>query len=257
MAPDTVKAARHSADSERANPWDSPESPDERKSTSPLSSPTIRPQRRLPTPEPEPELTEKHHEDGHEAQEPVEVESQEAHGSEARREADTEPEEAASASETENAEPEAEAGHISAPDEAGAGVAASAHTPSTGASPRPAPMSPAHTPSHTDTSLGSSTYSWATPRTDASGRSGKSPPSPAQWPGMYEFSYLSEKEALEEADTGALVPFAAQELSSRLFSIESLGEIDTRELLDMIVALDRTHTERTIFLQHRLARSHR
>ena len=53
------------------------------------------------------------------------------------------------------------------------------------------------------------------------------------------------------------MPFAAQELSSKLFSIETLGTIDTRELFDMIAALDRTHTERTIFLQHRLARTHR
>lgn len=74
---------------------------------------------------------------------------------------------------------------------------------------------------------------------------------------MYEFSYLSDKEALDDVDTGPLVPFAAQELSSKLFSIETLGTIDTRELFDMIAALDRTHTERTIFLQHRLARTHR
>lgn len=103
--------------------------------------------------------------------------------------------------------------------------------------------------SHTDTSYGSS--SWATPR------SARSPHSPSQWPGMYEFSYLSDKEALDDVDTGPLVPFAAQELSSKLFSIETLGTIDTRELFDMIAALDRTHTERTIFLQHRLARTHR
>ncbi|WFD25331.1 hypothetical protein MNAN1_000300 [Malassezia nana] len=106
-----------------------------------------------------------------------------------------------------------------------------------------------------DSSLGSS--AWGTPRGDASVRSAKSAASPgAQWPGMYEFSYLTEKDALDEEDTGPLVPYAVEALSTKLFTIDKLDHVDARELLDMIVALDRTHTQRTLFLQHRLARSH-
>lgn len=106
-----------------------------------------------------------------------------------------------------------------------------------------------------DSSLGSS--AWGTPRGDASVRSAKSAASPgAQWPGMYEFSYLTEKDALDEVDTGPLVPYAVEALSTKLFTIDKLDHVDARELLDMIVALDRTHTQRTLFLQHRLARSH-
>lgn len=109
-----------------------------------------------------------------------------------------------------------------------------------------------------DSSLASSSTTWGTPRGDASMRSAKSAASPsaAQWPGMYEFSYLTEKNELDEVDTGPLVPYAVEALSTKLFSIDKLDHVDARELLDMVVALDRTHTQRTLFLQHRLARSH-
>ena len=109
-----------------------------------------------------------------------------------------------------------------------------------------------------DSSLATSSSAWGTPRGDTSLRSAKSAASPsaAQWPGMYEFSYLTEKDALDEVDTGPLVPYAVEALSTKLFTIDKLDHVDARELLDMIVALDRTHTQRTLFLQHRLARSH-
>lgn len=109
-----------------------------------------------------------------------------------------------------------------------------------------------------DSSLASGNTTWGTPRGDASVRSAKSVASPgaAQWPGMYEFSYLTEKNELDELDTGPLVPYAVEALSTKLFAIDKLDHVDARELLDMIVALDRTHMQRTLFLQHRLARSH-
>lgn len=105
-----------------------------------------------------------------------------------------------------------------------------------------------------DASFASSsrTSAWATPN---SGLSAKSPRSPGQWPGMYEFSYLSDKDELDEHDTGTLVPFAMEELSAKLSAAGTERSMEVRELLDMVAALDRTHTERTIFLQHRLARS--
>lgn len=110
-------------------------------------------------------------------------------------------------------------------------------------------------------SFSSSLASWATPRTEASATqspsSRRSPSSPGNWPGMHELSYLSDKEELDEDDAGALVPFAVEELSSKLFAIDRLGNVDARELFEMVAQLDRTHTERTIFLQHRLARAHR
>ena len=208
-APDTVKPLKPQEDWDSPSSPPSPPSPEAPSSTSPLSSPTIRPTRNHPskTPDASPEATE-------------------------------------SLPETTN--PRSEAGETPA-------IEASRETKSQDALPadeisdETSPL--ASSLSHTDTSYGSS--SWATPR------SAGSPHSPSHWPGMYEFSYLSDKEALDDVDTGPLVPFAAQELSSKLFSIETLGTIDTRELFDMIAALDRTHTERTIFLQHRLARTHR
>ncbi|WFC94214.1 hypothetical protein MBRA1_000847 [Malassezia brasiliensis] len=77
------------------------------------------------------------------------------------------------------------------------------------------------------------------------------------WPAMYEFSYLTEKDELDEEEAGELVPYALEELTNKLVSIDSLGNVDARELLETVAQLDRTHTERTIFLQHRLARSYR
>lgn len=77
------------------------------------------------------------------------------------------------------------------------------------------------------------------------------------WPGLYEFSYLSDKDELDKEEAGGLVPYGVEELSNKLFSVETLGNIDAREMLETIAQLDRTHTERTIFLQHRLARSYR
>ena len=205
-APNTVKPHKPQ-DVEDSPP--SPPSPEAPPSTSPLSSPTIRPSRRLPSAAPN-----------------TSAETSEAH-----------PDPTSPPSET-VAMPAAEASKDAESPEA---------LPADEVSEETNPL--ASSLSHTDTSYGSS--SWATPR------SARSPHSPSQWPGMYEFSYRSDKEALDDVDTGPLVPFAAQELSSKLFSIETLGTIDTRELFDMIAALDRTHTERTIFLQHRLARTHR
>lgn len=117
------------------------------------------------------------------------------------------------------------------------------------------------TPSRTDSSFASSFASYTTPLGDAGSSGGQATPSerstPGRWPGMYEHSFWSEKEELDDEEAGALVPYDVEELSSKLVSIESLGNVDTHELLGMVAALDRTHSERTIFLQHRLARSHR
>lgn len=281
FAPDTIKAGKNTTEPKPASPWSSPESSDQHLSTSPLSSPTIRPQKMDSTSESQLQ------ESGNSSKQ-----EQEAQGNQEEVVTHTKREDAQEATETHEdnvaqvgeekhlpEEPElsidtrpieASSGALDSAEnlgqedlepvllpEAEAGPSTSPKASNTSVSPPHSPISLAHTPSQNDTSHGSSSYNWATPRTDASGPSGKSPQSPVQWPGMYEFSYLSEKEALDDVDTGPLVPFAAQELSSKLFSIESLGAIDTRELLNMITALDRTHTERTIFLQHRLARSHR
>ncbi|PKI83000.1 hypothetical protein MVES1_003182 [Malassezia vespertilionis] len=72
-----------------------------------------------------------------------------------------------------------------------------------------------------------------------------------------ELSYLSEKEELEEDEAHRLIPFDVRELSTKLISIEKLGGVDAHELFETVAALDRTHSERTVFLHHRLARSHR
>ncbi|KAL4401655.1 hypothetical protein ACI68E_001300 [Malassezia pachydermatis] len=117
---------------------------------------------------------------------------------------------------------------------------------------------PRATPSRTDSSFASSGTTWATPQSHAGSQATtRSPKSPSHWPGMYEYSYMTDKDELDDKDTGTLVPFAMEELSSKLLSTSTLGDVDATELMDMIAALDRTHTERTIFLQHRLARSHR
>ena len=112
-----------------------------------------------------------------------------------------------------------------------------------------------------DASYMTSFASWATPRSDASGlhspeAEGKTKHADG-WPGVYEFSYLTEKDELDEEEAGELVPYALEELTNKLVSIDSLGNVDARELLETVAQLDRTHTERTIFLQHRLARSYR
>ena len=71
---------------------------------------------------------------------------------------------------------------------------------------------------------------------------------------MYELSHLTDKAELDEQEADALVPYDVEELSSKLVAIHT-GSGDAKELLEMVVALDRTHSERTIFLQHRLARA--
>mgnify|MGYP002716398924 CR=1 FL=1 len=112
-----------------------------------------------------------------------------------------------------------------------------------------------------DASYMTSFASWATPRSDASVLHSPDASDKAKhaegWPGVYEFSYLTEKDELDEEEAGELVPYALEELTNKLVSIESLGNVDARELLETVAQLDRTHTERTIFLQHRLARSYR
>ncbi|WFD29565.1 hypothetical protein MSPP1_000574 [Malassezia sp. CBS 17886] len=112
------------------------------------------------------------------------------------------------------------------------------------------------TPGRSDASF-ASFYSAATGPEGRGPATGDAPASPTRWPGMYELSYLSEKEELDADDAGVLVPYAVAELSSRLGAIDTLGNADAHELLEMVGALDRTHSERTVFLQHRLARSQR
>ena len=136
-----------------------------------------------------------------------------------------------------------------------------AHPPKTPLASSAPSGTPSRTPGRTDSSFASSFASYTTPLGDASSSRGQATPSerstPGRWPGMYEHSFWSEKEELDDEEAGALVPYDVEELSSKLVSIESLGNVDTHELLGMVAALDRTHSERTIFLQHRLARSHR
>lgn len=73
---------------------------------------------------------------------------------------------------------------------------------------------------------------------------------------MYELSHLTDKAELDDAEADALVPYDVEELSSKLVAIDT-GNGEAKALLEMVVALDRTHSERTVFLQHRLARAYR
>lgn len=146
---------------------------------------------------------------------------------------------------------------------------AAAPSSSDAVSPAPAAVSPAQasapntpelaTPGRStrtpgESSMGTSNYSWATP--DSASRISSRAASPGRWPGMYELSHLTDKAELDEQEADALVPYDVEELSSKLVAIHT-GSGDAKELLEMVVALDRTHSERTIFLQHRLARAYR
>ncbi|WFD42016.1 hypothetical protein MPSI1_000653 [Malassezia psittaci] len=112
-----------------------------------------------------------------------------------------------------------------------------------------------------DSSNVSSFASWATPRSDTG--SLDSPDlshrstSQRNRAETYEFSNLTEKDELDEEEAGSLIPYAVNELTDKLVMIETKGDIDIKEMLETVAQLDRTHTERTIFLQHRLARSYR
>ena len=320
-APETIKPLKSMIqDADDTSPWSSPSSPREGTSTSPLSSPTVRPSlRRAPTPDDNVEHRRRsleddtkpesgkngietlaHNSDQDPAQEPEKASapSPERTGTVSESQADS-AEGTEMATEEQQADPRndndvvmAQAPREATVDQVPHDTLVQPEEPLDAAAPSSDPdpalvthhepletvgsastssdaLAPAsthesessltaqHTPTRPDASFASSSYSWATPRTESSARSASSPHTSAHWPGMYEFSYLTDKEELDDLDTGPLVPFAAQELSTKLFAIDSLADVDARELLDMVAALDRTHTERTIFLQHRLARSYR
>ncbi|WFC97929.1 hypothetical protein MYAM1_000649 [Malassezia yamatoensis] len=112
-----------------------------------------------------------------------------------------------------------------------------------------------------DSSNVSSFASWATPRSDTvslnSPDSSHRSTSQRDRAEMYEFSDLTEKDELDKEEAGSLIPYAVNALTDKLVMIETKGDLDIKEMLETVAQLDRTHTERTIFLQHRLARSYR
>ena len=136
------------------------------------------------------------------------------------------------------------------PSKTGASATVSAATPEK--SDVPSGMERPATPrTPLNSSFASSTNSWGTPRGD----SVETPKSPSRWPGMYELSYMTDRGQIDESNSGALVPYGVEELWTRLNAIETIGSADARELFQSIVALDETHSRRTLTLQYHLARS--